>query len=212
MIEIVLALGLVAVGLVSIMALFPVGMNATRDGMAEEYAATAADQVLHHFGYLVGADLVDNASGNPPPDGVLDWDLYMQNGGTKEISAAVPTLADRADFDPLNTTISQQVANSNGTLYRNTNNATSGWRQYKVLRYVERGGLHADEFDPNTNDLLDFEAIMVVWRSQITLPTSPITLINYDYGAKLNVEISWPARLPYAIRQSSYFCLELFNR
>jgi type II secretory pathway pseudopilin PulG len=46
LIEVTLALIVIAIGLMSIMALFPVGANANRDAIAENYAADAADQML----------------------------------------------------------------------------------------------------------------------------------------------------------------------
>jgi type II secretory pathway pseudopilin PulG len=46
LIEVTLALIVIAIGLMSIMALFPVGANANRDAIAENYAADAAEQML----------------------------------------------------------------------------------------------------------------------------------------------------------------------
>ena len=51
MIEIMLALGVCAIGIASIMVLFPVGSAATRDAAMETYAAHAADQMLHMLKY-----------------------------------------------------------------------------------------------------------------------------------------------------------------
>ena len=48
MVECALALAVVAIGVVSIVALFPVGMEATRDAIADSYAADAADSFLHY--------------------------------------------------------------------------------------------------------------------------------------------------------------------
>jgi len=48
MVEIAIALAVVAIGVVSIVALFPVGLEATRDAIADSYAADAADSFLHY--------------------------------------------------------------------------------------------------------------------------------------------------------------------
>ena len=53
MVEIVLALGVVAVGVVSIMALFPIGLNANRDAVARSYSADSVDQFLHYYAQLL---------------------------------------------------------------------------------------------------------------------------------------------------------------
>lgn len=49
MVECALALAVVAIGVVSIVALFPVGLEATRDAIADNYAANSADDFLHFF-------------------------------------------------------------------------------------------------------------------------------------------------------------------
>jgi len=182
MIEVVLALGLVAVGLVSIMALFPVGVNASRDGMAEGYAATAADQILHHFAYLARED----------------WDLHMLptalgGGGRIEVDANGPDDVDRADFTPTGTALDAPT----NTLYQAS---ATDWKHYKIIRSTTL----------QATTVTDFEAIAVLWRSQIQLPISNGQVL-WPYGGKLNVEISWPAGVPVTQRSKSYYCVELFN-
>ena len=56
MVEIMLALGVCAIGVCSIMVLFPVGSTATRDAAMETYAAHAADQMLHFMKYSMQLD------------------------------------------------------------------------------------------------------------------------------------------------------------
>ena len=46
LVEVILALGVVAIGVVSIMALFPIGANASRDASMETYAANVSDEML----------------------------------------------------------------------------------------------------------------------------------------------------------------------
>jgi hypothetical protein len=51
LIEVTLAIGIVAVGMAGLMALFPIGFNATRDAIGENYSADTADQLLHVMAY-----------------------------------------------------------------------------------------------------------------------------------------------------------------
>ena len=51
MIEILLALGVTAIGICSIMVLFPIGANASRDAAMETYCANAAEELLHYYQY-----------------------------------------------------------------------------------------------------------------------------------------------------------------
>lgn len=49
MVEVLLALGVIAIGAVSVLALFPYGFASTRDSVAESFAGDSADQFLHWF-------------------------------------------------------------------------------------------------------------------------------------------------------------------
>jgi len=51
LIEVTLAIGIVAVGMAGLMVLFPIGFNATRDAIGENYSADMADQLLHVMAY-----------------------------------------------------------------------------------------------------------------------------------------------------------------
>ena len=183
MVEIVLALGVVTIGVISIMGLFPVGLTASRDAMAESYAAEAGDQFLHYFENWARQDWANRIV----PNGVL------------------PNSKPAGD-DDIDLGSSSPVNNTQGTLY---NGATAG--KYKIIRYVDQpdSGGTADEYD-SAFDILDYEAIMLIWKEQVELPNG--TLIPYDRAVVLNAEISWPAQLPYSQRTTSYYRLELFNR
>lgn len=59
LVEVVLALGVLAIGVCSIMGLFPVGAAATRDAVAETYAANAADQLVQRLKFKIKDDWVN---------------------------------------------------------------------------------------------------------------------------------------------------------
>lgn len=180
MIEVVLAIGVVAIGVVSIMALFPVGVSASRDSMAQTYAAESADQFLHHLEYLIRQN----------------WNGYV-NSADSTIPLTMPS-SDAFAGTPM--------ANTNGTMFVHDTEAG----RYRVLRYVDVS--ESNSYAPN-DDILDFEGILRVWRSQVEIPGtgSPLELA-YEVAVALNLEISWPAPLPYAARQKSLYRLELFKR
>ena len=50
---------------------------------------------------------------------------------------------------------------------------------------------------------------MNAWRQQV--PISGSLNLDYKMAVQLNVEVSWPANLPYAARQKSHYVLEVFN-
>ncbi|MBR5837192.1 MAG: hypothetical protein IKZ84_01505, partial [Victivallales bacterium] len=52
LVEVILALGVVAIGVVSIMALFPIGASASRDAAMETYSSNAADEMFHMLQFM----------------------------------------------------------------------------------------------------------------------------------------------------------------
>ena len=53
LVEVLIAMGICVVGVVSVMGLFPVGANATRDANMAFYADQAAEQMLYFTKYAV---------------------------------------------------------------------------------------------------------------------------------------------------------------
>lgn len=76
MVEILLALGVCAIGICSVMVLFPIGANASRDASLETYSANAADQLLHYLKYQITASQAN-------------WDNYIA-GASAQIPDAKP--------------------------------------------------------------------------------------------------------------------------
>ncbi|MBR6373370.1 MAG: hypothetical protein IKS20_09335, partial [Victivallales bacterium] len=53
LVEVLLALGVVVIGICSIMVLFPVGANATRDASMETYSANSVEELLTGIKYQI---------------------------------------------------------------------------------------------------------------------------------------------------------------
>ncbi|NOY79553.1 MAG: hypothetical protein GXP31_00980 [Kiritimatiellaeota bacterium] len=193
MIEIVLALGVIAIGVVSVLALFPVGIKAGTDAMATDYSAQVGDEMLHYLEQQIRIKTTSY-------DGWID---YLNNGAGTKIPEAGSTPAPN-DFDVASATGHNQEC----TLYWN---GTAPNIVYKVIRYVDKTGGTANQYDPGI-DILDYSAIAVVWRKKVVIPGGPASGLDYSVAACLNVEISWPAQLPYGAREKRTYSLELFNR
>lgn len=182
MVEIALALAVIALGVISIMALFPIGLNAHRDSMTESYAADVSEQFIHQL-----EAMIDRPGG---------WAAFI----TDPVPTRLPTTKPAADYFA-----GTEAPNTNGTMF--TGPAGSG--TYRFLRYVDVD----DDGTYDDDDILDFEAIVVVWQNQVSVPTGAgSSTLPVTTAAALNLEVSWPARLPYAQRQKSFFRKELFNR
>ena len=210
MIEVTLALGVVSIGIISIMGLFPIGFTATRDATAENYASQAADQLLHRVPYMIRGvpdgwnniiavpaapyDTYVGINYNIYPPSDIDLDTELQNFDHNNSSVA----------DCINPAAPGGVA----TLYRRKNRPTGvpGGDPLPHGVYKAIGFVDADSNGSyDSGETLEFEGIIKVWRSQIESAPLPM-------AARLNVEISWPAMAPHSTRQKAVYCLELFNR
>lgn len=185
LIELMLALGVVVVGLVSVMALFPIGVTANRDAITENYSAMAAEQMLNSLAYYLRN-----------PNTTDDWDT--KRVGILAISTTPADAIDEiSDQQPIpgndyTTPVPSALSGIAGNIYlKSANNLQEGFR------IETRNAGH-----------MDFEAMMALWQEQIDINGS---LVPYAFGTALNLEISWPSQLPYERRQKARYRLEVFN-
>ena len=68
LVEIVIALGIVAIGVTAVMGFLPVGLNASRDAIADNYAADSSEQLLHYLASNIQEDWsrLDEFNSVPP--------------------------------------------------------------------------------------------------------------------------------------------------
>lgn len=167
MIELMLALGVCAIGICSIMVLFPIGANANRDAAMETYAANAADQLLHYL-------------------------QYQLNNNWQEQANAIPSAWDKKD---------EIVYSSDGDWTKDENFSN-------ILCSNEPDGAFVIQSIRGDPEIVDFRAMLFVWKKQITVNSIKIP---ENIGVQLNVQVTWPAELPYAARQKALYCLKVFN-
>lgn len=182
MIEVVLGLGLIAFGLISIAALFPVGLRANQAAVGETYAAEYADQFLHLFrarlispdnGQANWTDLAvalpeSKPLGAEPAPGSADWSTWLQQG-----------------------IATYQVAGENGEFHRIRQSGLAAEDvQFSAVCRVWRTPVSITRFQSGSWSTLTFTAQQAIG---------------------LNVEISWPADRPYASRQKSLYQIEVYR-
>lgn len=194
LIELMLALGVIVVGLVSVMALFPVGANANRDAMAENYSAQAAEQMLNSLGYYLC---------HPDPSLTpANFKAWWGNERAKimTLSPSAQTAAGEvAAQQPSPTPLDPYETDCPGYL------KTVGGKIYMKSSDNFQGGFRIQS---TTGDYKDFEAMMALWQESIVVNG---TALNPSFGTVLNLEISWPSQLPYSRRQKARYRLEVFN-
>jgi type II secretory pathway pseudopilin PulG len=189
MIEVLLALGVLAIGAVSVMALFPYGFASNRDSVAESFAGDSADQFLHWF-----AAQARSAGG---------WATYAADPNwlpTAKPAVPGPDASD-AGWTPLPPAAPTMVTPSLG--YRRHSSAGLLWVTF------QRGDAAAP--------IVDFSSVYRMWREDVTVPDprpgsggGDISL-SADSALAINLEASWPAELPYERRQKAVYRLEVFR-
>ncbi len=176
MIELLIALGVCAIGICSIMVLIPVGANATRDAALETYAAQAAEQLLHYLEYQMSTVWEQDLPNAKPS---------LQGENEQITWSGIP------DFD--------NILRSNQPGVFMIQSVRGGEDEEDAEEDAEGG--EEEEI------IVDFRAIMLVWKSDISI----LGKDKQNFGVCLNVEVSWPAEIPYAARQKALYCLEVFN-
>jgi len=81
LIEVVLGLGLISVGVLRVVGLLPFGLSATRNSIAESYAADSADQFLHFLAMRLKSSTNDYQA----------WDDFGKKLPTTKPSATEPS-------------------------------------------------------------------------------------------------------------------------
>lgn len=192
MVELILALGVCAIGLCSIMVLIPVGANATRDAALETYAASAAEQLLHYLEYSATFS-------------AQNWNATV---GESEDALITETKPGDENVEDLEFTIEDLNSTDiwSGPIADNVYQCEENQQVYLIISH--RNDEYIPLGDERFPEKIDFRAILAVWKEQISVNSTPIP---YGTGVRLNVEVSWPAEIPYAKRQRALYCLAVFN-
>ncbi len=195
MIEVILALVIVLLGVISLMALFPIGHNATQDAIGRNAAADAGNQFLGYFSSKVKERW---ALANTLPiskAGPEEANLVWQSADANQIFTGVKGLALFYNDE------------DNDGKFDYTITATDLSRDESGIFMLQQR---------TAQNLDDFSAILRVWKtpSQYNALSGAVTsseAIPLSSGLTLNVEVSWPAHLAYDKRQKEVYQMDVFR-
>ncbi len=205
LVEVILALGVVAIGVVSIMALFPIGASATRDAAMETYSSNAADEMFHMLQFMAlndGTTLDDS------------WNKWIK-ADTKLGTSKPNYTDDNTDKDKW-----ERLGDSTKGIDGNIFQAKPAKKGVFLLishhdSSADKDAALADAGDTESDNTItyekvDFRAVVLVWKENVREdPTDATKDIGFDEAAKLVIEVSWPEEMPYAARQKRYFSYEI---
>lgn len=210
LVEVLIAMGICIVGVVSIMGLFPVGANTARDANMAFYADQAADQMLHFTKYAV---LKDTSTSNVIFKAMTGWaDIDNPSSATTKPGAN----DEPADWSMVssikdNTNISSYLAANYISML-----ASSGTEIKAHNLNVYRIGF-VTEIDANNDHTItddekyeDFACVVRLWATPIHIDETDSSSSKLPRAATFYLEVSWPADLPYARRQKAEYSIDVF--
>ena len=209
MVEIMLAVIVIALGIAGTFVLFPVGVNANKDATAENCLA----DIAQYTDAVVRALLLQGS--NSPRQG------FREGFVTNHLSAQDPVPAAAANPADLNdeTTWTASILSSNGPRILRQHSSARGVFLYRQLSgnasdpvvdfaAVVRVYLDGNSYNSNVFDNEYF------FRDRTTPQQYSTMRSNVDifrFLLPLVMEVSWPATSPYDEREKRYFRFEVFN-
>lgn len=194
MVEVVLALGVALAGVLCVMALLPVGINASRDAIADTYLPDVAGEVMTYI----------QTRYNENPANINGF-----NAGRP----AIPGTFERGTYEDAAADIFGRAVNSPGSVVVEEDSFVG---LFKIEQKVTAAdGFQIVEFDGEAliwrQDPTAAEGSATAVFDEFSMSNSNIA----NYANCVFVEISWPYEMPYhrRIEQGNFrtYRLELFN-
>jgi len=200
LIELMLALGVIVVGLVSVMALFPIGASANRDAMAENYSAQAAEQMLSTIAFHMRSHNKIWELAITAPKGIP-----VQPGDGSDSDSAIQT-----DGEDIQKMIEEQVEPyfKDGTACTFLSDTDKNPIYSRVADYYSKG-FRIQNTGGAAGAVTDFEGMVALWHEPIRLGSAGTA--HPEISTTLHIEISWPARVAYERRRKARYSLQVFN-
>ncbi len=186
MVEIVIALVIILVALVSVLGLLPRSIQTTNDAVSRVAAADTAEQLLSYLAARVAGDWENELLAFPDSKSecASDDGAMFSDNGSSDGSPLIPSTALLVEFNCNAETDAYNPVNVNG-LYRVTQ---------------------------KTNDnRKEFSAVVKVWKELDTHSTEGAVPIEEATSARLFAEVSWPSNKPYVDREKRNYSIKVFK-
>ena len=210
LIEVTMAIAVIAVGMVGVMALFPVGLQASRNAVGDNYSSVLARQILQMV--ALQAKIYEGDGQGAGEDG---WGAYITGdaanaGGIVQIPSSKASGSSASD--PLG------VNNFTGSGKPDKSDPFLGNPELGIYNIDKANGVYY--LESKSGDIVDFSAAVAVWQGYTTYDSdgdgNPDDIVETagqpsKYAARLFLEISWPINAPYDKRTKRYYMLDVFN-
>ena len=192
--ELLLAMGVVVIGICSIMALFPISSTNSSNAAMKSYTSN----VGYEFLYWAKDRLLNGANENGWGSGVI----MVGNLPTAKPSASFLNSLDKTKWGSWSDSDTKSFF-GDGVLLKNNDSSGDDGGYTFLLSYKS-------EID--SSEVTDFQGIITLWKDYVTDNAVDGSTINdVQVGVRLMAEVSWPASAPYNDRNKQVFALDVFN-
>ena len=189
MIEVTLAIAIVALGMVGIVALFPVGLQSARDAVGDNYVNDSSQLFLSYVKLSAKKDPATITQANIDSQ----WNATMVTIPTTKPDSTCST-EPTAVFTATSEVPSIYTCSTSG-LYR-----------------VFQGSTGVNDFKAAVR-IWKTPTVSPVYISGAWIYDSPdYSTSNYLTSCAINIEFSWPIEKPYAQRTKRFFYCEIFKK
>lgn len=212
MVEIMLAVIVIALGIAGTFVLFPVGLNANKDATAENSIADIAEYVTAFVRAQCMTSGISTNAGNPFDTGELA-DVFCSRTATVSDPVDVDNLsgswkaASGNSGDAVDLAKDSLLKHSNGIyLYRQF----SGPADAPYVDFSAIARVYIDKSDSNASGFNEEHFINVAGVDKKYSEISGTVNIR-KFLIPVVLELSWPATVPELEREKRYFRFEIFN-
>lgn len=211
LVEILIAMGVCVIGLCSIMVFFPVASNASRNAVMSSHAANVAEQLLA----LVKTSIEDDKLGpgyaafkhftgwNPGnPSGYTDGAKPTPEPGYHTDHQA----NDTGFTDSSLNWFSERMQKAFEAMVKNDTTKVTICTD-NVYHFDFLSKIPDPDDNTKTLEVPDYTCYAGIWAT----PVEASSGINIPFAARIHVEVSWPAEIPYSNRQKREFALDVFK-
>ena len=195
LVEILIALGICAIGVCSIMVLFPIGASASRDAAMVGYASNAADQMLH---FAKDCIMQEGSDGEAAFNQFTGWTY----GNTSTYTDKTP----QEPAPPSDSNAGTALATSSVFVEDMVNILNTSKNGTKVTAYANNVFL----IEYLTDEYSDFSCFVSLYPRKVGLEAEDGGTAVLG-AVSLRAEVSWPAQLPYEKRQKAEYSLDIFR-
>lgn len=205
MVEIALAMVVISLGITGILGLFSVGVNAKKAAINENNVADAAEYVLGVYKAFI-SDKYERGENISPKEKNPPFGLNgpISNDDSETALNVTDWDANKNSYFTLSGKTDEKKAS--GLYYKSSTTAIPQVFCYMVVRESE---------DSNASEELiaDTQLQGYVWAEQVPLTISEKkeVLVEYMYGVRIYLELSWPVNKPYAERDKKVFVMDVIN-